>query len=127
MLDTNVISAIVSRNPNIINKLQTLSSDEICISSMVSAEIFYGLAKKPNATRLRQNVLEVLARIQVMPFAEKEAEFYGQFRADIEKTGKNLAEMDLLIASHAHYLGAVLVTSDKAFAKIKGLKVESWG
>ncbi len=96
ILDTNVISAIVSRNPNVIKNLQTLENDEICISSIAYAEIFYGLAKKPNATRLKQNVLEVLARIQVMPFAEKEAQFYGQFRADIEKQAKILQKWTYL-------------------------------
>ncbi len=65
--------------------------------------------------------------VQVMDFDSQVSCSYGHFRREMELSGKNLQPLDLLIASHAHYLGAVLVTSDKAFAKIEGLRVESWG
>lgn len=126
MLDTNIISHIVKQNPKVAAQLKALSSDAVCISSMVYAEVFYGLAKKPSATGLNRKVQSVLSRIRVVGFYEAEAKFYGQFRANMEASGKSLAEMDLLIAAHAQYLGAVLVTADKAFSQITDLAVEDW-
>jgi len=32
----------------------------------------------------------------------------------------------MLIAGHALGVGAVLVTSDEAFSRVRGLKVENW-
>lgn len=48
---------------------------------------------------------------------------YGQFKANIEKQGKSLAPLDMLIAAHADAVDAILVSNDAAFTKISGLKV----
>ena len=42
------------------------------------------------------------------------AQQYGQFKATIiESTGKSLAPLDMLIATHAHSIGAVLISQDR--------------
>ncbi|HAL36637.1 MAG TPA: twitching motility protein PilT [Polaromonas sp.] len=40
--------------------------------------------------------------------------------------GYSLGSLDLLIATHAHGIGAVLVTNDRAFAQLSDLQVEDW-
>jgi len=37
-----------------------------------------------------------------------------------------MGNLDMMIAAHAFALGAVLVTSDRAFSRIKQLRVEDW-
>ena len=37
-----------------------------------------------------------------------------------------LSPLDLQIASHALSLDAVLITSDKAFRQVEGLRLENW-
>ncbi len=54
------------------------------------------------------------------------AELYGVVRAKMTAKGKILAPLDLLIASHALIKDAILVTSDRAFAKVPKLRVEDW-
>ena len=44
----------------------------------------------------------------------------------MQKKGKPLVNLDLLIAAHALTLGIVLVTNDSAFAQVDGLKIEDW-
>ncbi len=46
--------------------------------------------------------------------------------ADLERNGKSLAAMDLLIASHALCEGCTLVTTDQAFANVADLQREAW-
>jgi len=43
-------------------------------------------------------------------------------RAELERSGRMLGNMDLLIAAHAASVGAVLVTNDNAFKNLEGLK-----
>ena len=51
---------------------------------------------------------------------------YGRLRAAIESEGRPIGNLDMMIAAHALTLGAVLVTHDRAFARITGLKTEDW-
>ena len=52
--------------------------------------------------------------------------FYGMLRADLQKKGKILGNLDLLIAAHALALVLVLITNNRAFAQVEGLKIEDW-
>ena len=44
----------------------------------------------------------------------------------MERQGKFLAPLDMLIGAHALHLGAVLVTNDQAFGRVADLQTEDW-
>jgi tRNA(fMet)-specific endonuclease VapC len=98
----------------------------LCISAITEGELLFGLAKRPEATRLRAAVREFLRCVDVLPWDDEVAEHYARARAALELQGKTLAPLDLLIAAHAQSLGAVLVTNDKAFRQMSDLRVEDW-
>ncbi|MCX7287601.1 MAG: hypothetical protein NTW20_08585 [Rhodobacterales bacterium] len=101
MLDTNAVSAFLQRrSPRLDGWVR---EQRCCLSAIVVAEIRYGLEKRPTCSRV-----------------------YGRLRAELERHGKPLAAMDLLIASHALSEGCVLVTADQAFALVDELTLEAW-
>lgn len=52
---------------------------------------------------------------------------YGKIRSGLQKQGRPIGAMDLLIAAHAVFLDAVLVTNNiREFKRVPGLKVENW-
>ncbi len=58
---------------------------------------------------------------------EKAAREYGAIRAELERAGKPIGSMDMLIGAHAHALGATLVTNNtKEFKQITNLKISDW-
>jgi len=70
---------------------------------------------------------EFLAKITVLPWTRQEAMTYGELRAELRAAGKSLENLDMLIAAHAISVGAIMVTSDRAFlyvAKLRG--TEDW-
>ena len=67
-----------------------------------------------------------LLNIEILPFDETISAHYALFRANVEKQGKSLAPLDMLIAAHTDAIEAILVSNDRAFAKIAGLQVEDW-
>ena len=126
MLDTNTVSSLIKKNPVVSRKIASVPMERLCLSVISEGEILYGLAKKPNARNLHLVVQEFLKRVDVLVWDTDVAEHYGVLRAQLESNGNLLGSLDMQIAAHASQLGAVLVTNDQAFKRIKQLKVEDW-
>ena len=107
-------------------KIASLPMDQLCLSVISEGELRYGLAKKPQAKNLRKVVQELLKRIDVLAWNGDVAERYGDLRAQLESRGEVLGPLDMQIAAHASQVGAILVSNDQAFKKVKALKVEDW-
>lgn len=126
MLDTNTVSCLVKKNPAAMQRAKDAPLSSLCISAITEAELLFGLAKRPEATRLHAAVREFLRCVEVRPWNGGAAKHYAKARASLERRGRTLAPLDLLIASHAESLGAVLVTDDQAFRLMDGLQLEDW-
>ena len=126
MLDTNTVSSLIKKNPVLSRKNARDPMERLCLSVISEGEILYGLAKKPHAKSLHLAVQEFLKRVDVLVWDTDVAERYGILRAELEGSGNTLGSLDMQIAAHASQLGAVLVTNDQAFKRIKQLKVEDW-
>ena len=126
MLDTNTVSHLIRKHPAVAQRVVVAPMASLCISAITEGELLFGLAKRPDAKRLHLAVRELLRRVDVLPWNSSAAEHYGRVRADMAKDGKVLAPLDLLIATHALAVGAVLVTNDKAFGQVAELRIEDW-
>lgn len=124
LLDTNTVSHLIKSHPWVAQRVTQVPMASLCISAITEGELLFGLAKRPDAVRLRVVVREFLQRVDVLPW--NSADRYGVARADLESRGKHLSPLDLLIAAHALSVGAVLVTNDRAFAYVQGLEIEDW-
>ena len=126
MLDTNMVSHFIKGINNVRNKVVSVPMSELGISAITEGELLFGLAKKPDAKQLSIVVHEFLIRVDVLPWDSAVAACYGTLRADLQKKGRVLGNLDLLIAAHALALGVVLITNDRAFTQVEGLKIEDW-
>lgn len=126
LLDTNTVSHLIKAHPQVTQRLLAVPISSLCISVITEGELRFGLAKRPEAKRLHQAVHELLIRVDVLPWDRETAQTYGSVRAQLEQQGKTLASLDLLIAAHALHTEAILVTSDRAFRQLPGLRVEDW-
>jgi len=128
MLDTNAVSAFLRRRSPRLDAW--VREQRCCLSAIVVAEIRYGLEKRPPTsqfkTRLRALAESTLDTLEILPWTEACSRIYGRLRAELERHGKPLAALDLLIASHALSEGCVLVTADQAFAHVEELTLEAW-
>jgi tRNA(fMet)-specific endonuclease VapC len=126
LLDTNTIRQLIRVHPTVSRRVTTTSMASLHMSAITQGELLFGLAKRPEATRLHLAVRELLRRIDVLPWDSAAAECYGTIRAAMTRVGKVRAPLDLLIAAHALSLGAVLVTNDRAFDMVDTLPIEDW-
>jgi tRNA(fMet)-specific endonuclease VapC len=126
MLDTNIVSYLIKGHPIVTQHIVAAPMTSLCVSAITEGELLFGLAKRPHAKRLHSVVREFLRRVDVLPWDSNVAEHYATIRAGMASQGKVLAPLDLLIATHALSVKAVLVTNDRAFSKVNGLHVEDW-
>ena len=126
LLDTDTVSLIVRKNASVIKNLIEHEDDEICISAISYAELYYGLEKK-GSEKLFAEVDSIVRKLTIVDFDYSQSKIYGKIRVELEKTGTSLGNMDLLIAAAAISQDAVLVTHNiRHFSNIKGIKVEDW-
>ena len=127
LLDTNIASCIIKGNsPAVDRHLVKVPMAQLAISAVTEAESRFGAARLPHATRLHNMIEDFFLRVAVLPWDSDTAQEYGQLRATLEREGQPMGNLDTMIAAHALALDAVLVTNDRAFARIKKLKVVDW-
>lgn len=130
MLDTNTVSFLVRGNIEIRAKVAGLPVGACCISAITEAELYFGLAKRPEATQLAKLVHELLIRLPSLNWDSRAAQSYAELRALSEKHGITISNMDMLIAAHAHSLGLPLITHDAIFSRLASfdsrMAVEDW-
>ena len=128
MLDTNIcIYAIKHKPEQVFLKLQEHDPSEVCISSVTYAELVHGVEKSQSIEKNRVALALLLANIEIMDFDSSAAESYGKIRADLEKEGKPIGPLDMMIAGHAKSLEYTVVTNNtKEFRRVNGLRLENW-
>jgi len=126
MLDTNTVSHLLKGHPDVVRRLIAVPMASLCISAITEGELLFGLAKRPAAKQLHVAVREFLKRVEVLPWDSVAAEHYGTLRATMASQGKVLSPLDMLIATHALSVGAILVTNDQAISQMPDLHLEDW-
>ncbi len=127
LLDTNTASYAIKGNvASVRARLLSTPMAEIGISVITEAELRFGVARLPAAVRLKSLVEEFLLRVEVLPWNSDAARHYDEIRAVLERSGRPMGNMDMLIAAHALAVEAVLVTHDRVFRRVKALKIEDW-
>jgi len=128
MLDTNICSYIIRNKPQSIKtKLQEVEQNHtVALSSIVVSELLYGATKK-DSPKLMRIVSAFIDNFIIYDYSKVSAQSYANIRTDLEKKGQIIGANDLLIASHALSLGAVLVTNNtREFERVEKLGLEDW-
>jgi tRNA(fMet)-specific endonuclease VapC len=127
LLDTNTVSYIIKGNfPRVRERLLEVPMSEVGISAITEAELHFGVARLPQAARLGIVVEEFLMRVEVLVWNSAAAQQYASLRASLEAHGEPMGNLDLMIAAQALAAGAILVSKDRVFRRVKGLEIEDW-
>ena len=100
MLDTNICIGLIRQKPQkLIRRLTRCAPGEVGVSSITIAELAHG-ANKSNRIEQNLSALEqFLLPIEVADFDQRASAAYGVVRAYLEREGKVIGSMDMLIGA----------------------------
>jgi tRNA(fMet)-specific endonuclease VapC len=98
------------------------------LSSISLAELEFGLRASGRYEDKRAALQQTLLPFEHFAFDPVDCvQHYGHIRFVLEKSGKTIGPLDLLIAAHALALDATLITHNtREFRRVPNLKVEDW-
>ncbi|OHD71916.1 MAG: hypothetical protein A2W19_01965 [Spirochaetes bacterium RBG_16_49_21] len=97
------------------------------LSITTVAELQYGAEKNRFIDKNKIALIEFLSIFNILNFNDRDAIEFGKIKAGLEKIGKIIGPMDLLISAQARSKNMILVTNNvKEFERIDGIKIENW-
>lgn len=124
LLDTNAVIALLENDPGIKSSLQ--DEPEIFIETTVLGELYFGARK---SHRVEENTARIDAFAEACPPLSTDlatSRLYGRIKADLRSKGRPIPENDIWIAAMATRYELTLLTRDRHFFEVDGLRVESW-
>ena len=95
LLDTNTVSYLIKGNfPRVRDRLLRVPISEVGISVVTEAELRFGVARLPHATKLAIIVEEFLLRVEVLAWDSAAAQVYARLRAALEEHGEPMGNLD---------------------------------
>ncbi|MCT7961192.1 MULTISPECIES: type II toxin-antitoxin system VapC family toxin [Oscillatoriales] len=128
LLDTNIISGMIKRNPKILSRVAAVTSQnrEIFISCITYFEVERGLlaVDSPQQRQRFNNICQIYPIILLDDLAilQKAAEIHANLRV----RGLPIQTEDILIAATAIIKGLTLVSNDSDLLRVEGLNLENW-
>jgi tRNA(fMet)-specific endonuclease VapC len=130
LLDTNHVSDFITGRSAVLEKKIARELDggnQIAISTLTHAEVLFGFAQNPAVIHARIAYDKFLHETKIVPWTVEASVSYAQLRLNLKLRGLVIDTIDLLIASQAHALGAMLITRDKAFRHIaEQIEIVNW-
>ena len=128
LMDTNIVTAILKKNPKIRDKLRDveIQKEEAFMSCITFYEIKRGLLYA-KATRQLSEFEQLCEKYKVvlskdLQIIEKAAELH----ADLRRKGTPIQDADVFIAATAIVKGLILVSNDSDMSRVVGVTVEDW-
>jgi tRNA(fMet)-specific endonuclease VapC len=130
LLDTNILSEVIKKRPepSVMAHLRDVSPGSVFTSVVCVTELRYGTRRRPGGQALWERISrEVLSRVRILPFGEREALRAGDLLAELEGAGQPIGIEDVLIGATA-LEGSLMVSTRNVrhFQRLPGLAVECW-
>lgn len=128
LLDTCTISDFFKKIPSVTGHFETISPEQIHVSSITVMEIEYGLKLNSEREKKIRPLWKALIKyIHVIPYSPQCAMASATIRADLKSKGLPIGPYDILIAGTALANDMVMVTSNMdEFKRIPELSIEDW-
>ena len=130
LLDTNTLSFAMAGDSAVCESILARSRTDVFLPQPVVAEVRYGLArlrKSKKRDRLTRRFQVFLGELSRADWTDDVSRTFGSIKAELERAGAPLEDMDVAIAAHALALDATLVSDNLVhMSRVPHLRLENW-
>jgi tRNA(fMet)-specific endonuclease VapC len=123
LIDTNAYSAFRGGDKTVLSILG--SADIVYLSIFVMAELMAGFlgGKRNRENRAGLDEFKSKSTVKVLAATEETAAIFASVKHGLKQAGTPIPTNDIWIAAHAIETGAAVVTYDKHFESVQGLRM----
>ena len=127
LLDTNTLSDFLRGHLQVVSTIQTKlrGGHYVCICQPIYYEIRRGLFLKQASAQLAKLEQQIIPQFEWLSLDDDDWTQAARFWADAKGRGKQLSDVDLLLAAMAYRRGAVIASSDRDFDTLP-VRREDW-
>ncbi|MDD2454737.1 MAG: type II toxin-antitoxin system VapC family toxin [Kiritimatiellae bacterium] len=123
LLDTNAVAAFLKGDLRVLDCVA--KADSVYLSAIVLGELLAGFRCGTQFER-NQSILDTFmacSTVETLPVTTETSDYYGRLFLALRKKGTPMPVNDLWIAAQAMERGAVLISFDRHFDAVPGLRV----
>ncbi len=123
LLDTNAYSKLLVGEESILTVLARATN--IHMSVFVLGELFDGFKGGPHEAKNREVLFSFLEKpgVKIVAATLETAQIFGEVKQNLKTAGTPIPINDVWIASHVLETGSVLLSFDKRFKHVPGLRL----
>jgi tRNA(fMet)-specific endonuclease VapC len=128
LLDSDIAIEIMrGRRRYLVERLAAIRRDDVALSAITVAELFFGAQRSRNSARNMALCREFCDSFHVLSLTSAAAERSAAVRAELESSGARIGAYDVLIAGIALAEDRILATHNiREFGRIPDLQTEDW-
>ena len=127
LIDTDIIIYSLKNYGPVNDNFKKYKNSPKSISVITYGELIYGARKSKYIEKNLAKVYRISEIFPTLNISPSVMEIFGELKASLERSGKIIDDIDLLIASTALNHNLVLITNnEKHFNRINGLEIENW-
>jgi tRNA(fMet)-specific endonuclease VapC len=123
ILDTNAYTQLLTGREDVLDIIST--ADTLYMSIFVLGELYTGFSggSKEQENREILNRFLLKPTVKILNATLETADVFGMLKSKLKAAGTPLPINDIWVAAHAIETGSVLISFDKHFNKISGLRI----
>jgi tRNA(fMet)-specific endonuclease VapC len=128
LLDTNHVSEAIRRVSRLRERirLRARQGDIFGTCSPVLCELEVGIQQTGNPPAARRRLAVLLRTVRVWPVEADIAQLYGAFYLELQRKGRALSQIDIMLAALARQMDLTLLTTDRDFEALPDVRTETW-
>ena len=127
LLNANAVGDVMRRQPGVLGRYESALSrgEPLLLCPAVHFEVVRGLLKSGATAQYRRYQSEFVSIVEWISFERDDWDLAAQLWATARQQGRQLSDVDLLLAAMALRLDALLVTADDDFSALP-VRRENW-